>query len=389
MTPIAFTNGTRRTSGRRVLLAVTASVALAAAPAGQAMGSTEAAQGAASVSRAAGDLPSINAGWTAAAFLPKGAPAWRGQTLYLVSPDGKKHDMGRIGRTERIEAVSTNGRFVATTRVVDQASQTVRVSLRDLKAGTVRTADLPEVSGVDLVDGVGSQVVITRGYEKTRVETYDRDLSLVRLLRAPWQGQSSDVVTEQAGRKVGMMTDGKLRLVDPKTGKTQRVVAAPKGYGSCELSRFRDSGHGEGDAAIINCHPSSGTGPSQVFDVPTTGDLATTRRTKGTPPAGYGWANFWDTGRSAGNVATERLECGVEDVHRITTKGVKDINTGYPAGGFRTLDVVNGHVIGLGGGVDCASDATALVSHNLSRGTNTTLLSGGTVGSAVVMPYSR
>lgn len=375
--------GTRRRPGR-LLLALAASAALAAPATGAAAASAATPSGS-----AAHELPSINAGWTAAAFLPKGAPSWRGQTLYLVSPGGDKHDMGRIGRTEQVEAVSTDGRYVATTKVVDEASQTVRVSLRDLERGTVRSTDLPEVSGVDLVRGDGSQVVITRGYEATRVETYDRELSLVRLLRAPWQGTASDVVTEQAGTKVGMMTDGRLRLVDPSTGRTQRVVSPPKGYGSCELKRFRDNGHGEGGSAIMSCHPTSGSGSSQVFAVPTTSGIPTERLTKGTPPAGYGWANFWDHGRAAGGVATERLECGAEDVHRITDTGVKDINTGFPAGAFRTLDVVDGHVIGLGGSADCAAGATSLVSHDLSRSTSKTLLSGGTVGSAVVMPYYR
>mgnify|MGYP001065089026 CR=1 FL=1 len=130
--------GTRRRPGR-LLLALAASAALAAPATGAAAASAATPSGS-----AAHELPSINAGWTAAAFLPKGAPSWRGQTLYLVSPGGDKHDMGRIGRTEQVEAVSTDGRYVATTKVVDEASQTVRVSLRDLERGTVRSMDLPD-----------------------------------------------------------------------------------------------------------------------------------------------------------------------------------------------------------------------------------------------------
>lgn len=389
MSTTTSTTRTRRSS--RLLLAVAASAAMAAPTAGIAAASSVSPTGAAPAGSAAQpELPSINAGWTAAAFMPKGAPGWRGQTLYLVSPSGDKHDMGRIGRTEQIEAVSTDGRYVATTRLVDPDSQRVRVALRDLERGTVRTTELPEVSDVDLVDGVGSRVIITRGYEATRVESYDRELQDVRLLSAPWQGQVKDVATEQAGSTVAMMSDGRLRVVDASTGTTQRVVPPPKGYGFCDLNRLQDTGHGKGELAIMSCRPTSGEGSSQVFSVATTlTGIPTEQLTEGNPPAGFGWANFWDRGRAGDGVAVERLECGAEDVHRVTGTGVKHVNTGYPAGGFRTLDVVDDHVIGLGGDADCAAGATALVSHDLASGTNRTLLSGGTVGSAVVMPFSR
>lgn len=335
------------------------------------------------------DLPSVNAGWSAATVLAKGAPAWQGQDLYLVGPDGEKHDMGRVGRTEQVQGMSTDGRFVATTKTIDTESQTVRITLRDLQSGTVRTTDLPEVSSVAFVDGAGSQLAVERGYDETQVETYDRDLDLVAVLRGPGHGHTQGLATDQAGESIGMLTDDRLHLVDPATGRTQRTISPPKGYGECSLDRFLGDGHGGSGDAVMTCTPTSGSGVAQVFAVPTESGSAARRLTKGTPPAGFGWDNAWPTASTVGDVATERLECGAEDVHELTGTGTKDVNTGFPTGQFRTLDVVGTDVIGLGGIADCGADATALTSHDVSTGENTTLLSGGYVRSAVVMPYAR